>query len=199
MRTTTLSIFLFLLSLNIKAQTIETLTLPGCDTISWGAYGGPKISLITPMNKSAIMLGGQGAVVLNNQFALGGFGQGMTGSTSFDGTPYGHDESLELSMGYGGIYLEYMPFRNKLFHPSISLPVGLGGASVSTKDSETKISKSSILTFTPRIGLDFNVGENAVISLFAGYQLISAKDDFLVENHKLSGWELGLCVKLGKF
>jgi len=199
MRISILSIFLFSLSLNVMAQPKEINTLQNLDSLSWGAYGGPRISIINPVGKTAFMAGGQGAIVLNSQFALGGFGQGMAGSSEFDGAPYGHDDPLELSMGYGGVFLEYMPFRHKLLHPTISLPIGLGGASVKQLNSDTKISKTSLIAFTPRVGLDFNISKSAVVSLFAGYQFIEANDNFMIDNNDLSGWELGISVKLGKF
>ncbi len=199
MRISILSIFLFSLSLNVMAQKKGNNTLLHCDSLSWGAYGGPRVSLINPVGNTAIMVGGHGAVVLNSQFAIGGFGQGMTGSSDFNGAFYGYDSPLELSMGYGGIFLEYMPFRHKLLHPSFSLPIGLGGASVKEVNSNSKISSTTLVAFTPRVGLDINLGQNAVVSLFAGYQFLKTNDDFLLAEHTLSGWELGINVKLGKF
>lgn len=169
------------------------------EKLNWGAYGGPRVSLINPVGKTAFMVGGHGAVVLNSKFALGGFGQGMTGSPDFNGAVYGYDNPLEISMGFGGIFLEYMPFRHKLLHPSFSLPIGLGGASVRDVSSDAKISKTTLVAFTPRVGFDFNLGKTAVVSLFAGYQFIKTKDGFMIDGNKLSGWELGINVKLGKF
>lgn len=198
MRISILSILLFLLSLNVMAQKKDK-TLVHSDILSWGAYGGPRISLINPVGKTAFMVGGHGAIVLNSKFALGGFGQGMTGSSDFNGALYGHDNTLELSMGYGGIFLEYMPFRHKLLHPSFSLPIGLGGASVKEVSSDSKISKTTLVVFTPRVGFDVNLGKSAVVSLFAGYQFIKTNDDFMIAENNLSGWELGINLKFGKF
>jgi len=199
MRISILSIFLFSLSLNVIAQSKEIQTLQSSNSLSWGAYGGPRVSLINPVEKTAFMVGGHGALVLNSQFAIGGFGQGMTGSSDFNGARYGYDNPLELSMGYGGIFLEYMPFRHKLLHPSFSLPIGFGGASVKDVSSDSRISKTTLVAFTPRVGFDFNLGKTAVVSLFAGYQFIKTNDDFMIGENKLSGWELGINVKLGKF
>lgn len=199
MKIATLSLFALLLSLHAHAQPKEIQTLQSPDSLTWGAYGGPKISLINPMNKTAFLIGGQGGVVLNSKFALGGFGQGMTGNTQFDGQKYGYDETLELSMGYGGIFLEYMPFRHKILHPSVALPIGLGGASVKEVNYDAKISKTSLVTIAPRIGLDFNISKSAVVSLFAGYNFIYANDNFMLANGDLSSWEFGISVKLGKF
>ena len=199
MRISILSIFLFSLTLNVVAQKKENNTLLHCDSLSWGAYGGPRVSLINPVGKTAFMVGGHGALVLNSQFAIGGFGQGMIGFSDFNGARYGDDNPLELSMGYGGIFLEYMPFRHKLLHPSFSLPIGLGGASVKDVNSDSKISKTTLVAFTPRVGFDFNLGQTAVISLFAGYQFIKTNDVFMIAEQDLSGWELGINVKLGKF
>jgi hypothetical protein len=199
MKIATLSLFALLLSLHANAQSNEVQTLQSPDSLTWGAYGGPKISLINPMNKTAFMIGGHGGLVVNSQFALGGFGQGMTGSTEFDGAPYGYDNALELNMGYGGIFLEYMPFRHKLFHPSISLPIGFGGASVTPLDEASKISKTSLWAISPRVGLDLNISKNAAVSLFGGYQFIKTNDDFIIAENILGGWELGMSLKLGKF
>lgn len=199
MKSTFLSIFILSLSLNINAQTNSVQSLKSLDTISRGAFGGPKVSLINPVNKNAVMVGGQGALVLNSKFALGGFGQGMAGATQFDGHKYGYNHNLELSMGYGGIFLEYMPFRHKLFHPSLSLPVALGGASITNIESDTKISKTSLWSISPRLGIDFNINTNATVSLFAGYNFIKTHDSFMIANNDLSSWEIGLCVKLGSF
>jgi hypothetical protein len=199
MRISILSIFFFSLSLNVMAQKKENNTLLHCDSLSWGAYSGPRISIINPIGKTAFMVGGHAAVVLNSKFALGGFGQGMIGSSEFDGAPYGYDNSLELNMRYGGLFLEYMPFRHKLLHPSFSLPIGFGGASVKDVSSDSRISKTTLVAFTPRVGFDFNLGKTAVVSLFAGYQFIKTNDDFMIGENKLSGWELGINVKLGKF
>ncbi len=199
MKPSILCIFILSLSLNISAQTNNIKGIKSLDTISRGAFGGPKVSLINPVDKNAVMVGGQGALVLNSKFALGGFGQGMAGSTQFNGQKYGYNNPLELSMGYGGIFLEYMPFRHKLFHPSLSLPVALGGASITNIDGDTKISKTTLWSISPRIGMDFNINRYATVSLFAGYNFIKANESFMIANNDLSSWEIGLCVKLGSF
>jgi hypothetical protein len=199
MRISILSILLFSLSLNVMAQKKENNTFLHSDSLSWGAYGGPRISLINRAANTAFMVGGHGGVVLNSEFTLGGFGQGMTGSSDLNGTLYGYDNPLELSLGFGGIFLEYMPFRHKLLHPSFSLPIGLGGASIKEENSDSKISKTTVAVFTPRVGFDFNLSQSAVVSLFAGYQFIKTYDDFLIAEHDLSGWELGINLKLGTF
>lgn len=166
---------------------------------NWGAYGGTLLQLSNPGDETSLFVGGQGAIVLNSKFVLGAFGLGSPGSAKLSGSSYGYDQDLELSMGYGGIYLEYIIGRHKLFHPSVSLPVGIGRASVKQDGSDDKISKTSLLTFSPRLNLEFNLGNNALIAIFGGYQLLSAENQFLVSSNDLSSWQYGVCLKLGQF
>ena len=65
--------------------------------------------------------------------------------------------------------------------------------------SDSKISKTTLVVFTPRVGFDVNLGKSAVVSLFAGYQFIKTNDDFMIAENNLSGWELGINLKFGKF
>lgn len=194
--------FLLILGLCISMGQAYSQNAPAgesCDSISWGAYGGPMLHMAHPSGTVSMLVGGQGAVVLNRQFALGGFGLGNTVPGRFNGAHLGYDEDLELSMGYGGVFLEYMFIRENPFHPSISLPVGLGGASVKKAGDDEKISTTRLFVFSPRLNFEFNLGENAVISFFTGYQIISSRDNFIISDDALSNWEYGINLKLGNF
>lgn len=199
MRTTLLTFITLFLILTANAQKKETPNPSSKYTCNWGAFGGPKISWVNPLGKSTIMIGGQGGVTINKQFTFGGFGQGMAGRSNFEGQDYGYDQTLGLSMGYGGVFLEYSPFSHWKLHPTFTLPIGFGGASVKAKDAANKIAKTNLMSVSPRFGLDFNVQEHARLSVFAGYNFIKTNSNFLIKDSDLSSWEIGLCVKLGSF
>lgn len=42
-----------------------------------------------------------------------------------------------------------------------------------------------------------NIGKNAIISIFGGYQLLEAENNFLISSKELYGWEYGICLKVG--
>ncbi|WP_417593387.1 hypothetical protein [Owenweeksia hongkongensis] len=97
----------------------------------------------------------------------------MTGS-EFDGVPYGYDNPLELSMGYGE-YFGIHAFSTKFctFHcPSAWEAPRLRKLILIPK------SPNHLVSIYPRVGFDFNISKSAVVSLFAGYQLIKTTDDF---------------------
>lgn len=195
MKTTILSLLLCLIAAPIWAQN----TAEASPKKSLGAFGGPIIQMGKIAKSNSLMMGGQGGIALNSNWAFGGFGIGNVGGIAISPSLVNQVNDLELSLGYGGIFAEYTYKRNCRIHPSISLPIGFGGTSIKPADSDTKLDRSGIIALSPRLSLGINVGKHAVISVFGSYQYLNTTDDFMLSSSELSGWQYGLSLKIGSF
>lgn len=95
-----------------------------------GVFGGPafKIGLI---NKNVgLFSGGQGGVILNNSFIIGGGGYDL--STKVDAGSI--NPEMDMNMNYGGLILGYLNKSNSAVHYNVQVLLGGGDVSWSAKN-----------------------------------------------------------------
>lgn len=170
-------------------------------TDSYGGYGAPFVGVAMLQNGSGVLVGGKGGVIKNHHFAFGGIGAAIIGnnSTSITDTVKSAiaQDSLfthNLSMGYGGIFMEYIFNFNSPIHVSLPLNILVGGVKAGGERSTGKIKSSSVFIVEPGINFEFNFYKYFVPTLNIGYRYVTG--DYSKE---LSGVNLGLVLKFGKF
>ena len=211
MKKTALIIMLALI-VNISfSQEMKTLfshdTTKKADT--YGAYGAPFVGYTEYGDGSqATIVGGKGGVIKNHTFVFGGVGTAVIGkknytdniTTSKVGSPVTAKDSSyanpqSISMGYGGIFVEYIFNYASPIHVSIPLNIQIGGVMAGNKNGDMKVkSTSGVFVLEPGINFEFNFYKNFVPGINVGYRYVSGS-----YSSNLSGAYASLIFKFGKF
>lgn len=201
MKKSNLILMLVLITNLSFSQEMKTLfkTDTAKTTDSYGGYGAPFVGVAMLKKGSGTLIGGKGGVIKNHHFAFGGIGAAIIGdnSTSISDTlssVTGNDSitARNISMGYGGIFLEYIFNFDSPLHVSIPLNITPGG--LSAGKGRSKMKSSSFVIIEPGINFEFNFYKYFVPSLNIGYRYVTG--DYTKE---LSGINVGLVLKFGKF
>lgn len=180
-------LFAFLISIGgIQAQTKLT------------AYGGTFLKGSEMLGEFNLMIGGKGAIVVNDQFAFGAFGNGLVKSFDLENATEGLT-GLETSYGYGGLFVEYIQHFDSPISLSIPVHFGIGGVKIKEEDSGNKVESSRLLTLEPELHLNFQIKEFTSISLFGGYRWADTKDLINVSNKDMSGLTYGIMFRSGLY
>ena len=98
----------------------EPSTLLDNKEMSFGGYGAPIFQGMYMNNQFYYAAGGEGGLILNHQYIIGGAGKGVT-------TPIYTTNNSRLFMGWGGLMLGYVYAPEALVHPYIKTVIGAGG------------------------------------------------------------------------
>lgn len=190
--------------------------------IESGGYGAPEFKFGKVNEQFALLLGGKGGWVINHKFVIGGGGYGMTTGNTFDYTENLRDidgnmvadssRQLDLGMGYGGIYLEYVLHPKKAVHLTFPVFIGAGGAQIGVNtlfDSNVSnsedyytyefIESSAFFVLEPGINLELNMSRMFRLDFGASYRFISGTQLQRLSSHDLSDFSFNLGLKFGKF
>ena len=202
-----------------ESQEYKTIFGKGIES---GGYGAPVFKVSPVNNKTSLLLGGEGGWVINHKFVIGGAGYGMTSNNTFDYTEDLEDldgnlvldstRTLDLSMGYGGVYFEYVMSPKKAFHLSFPLLIGAGGSRINTKtlfdanviDPEDwtqyeHVESTGFFVLEPGVNIELNMTKFFRLDLGASYRYISGTNLHRLSNSDLSDFSFNLGLKFGKF
>jgi hypothetical protein len=186
---------LALIALPIVAQ--EKTLISG--DIESGGYGGPVLQ-VTQINKqSAVLAGGVGGWIINHTIVLGGGGYGLvTDVTAKYPDPfYG---SQYLTVGYGGLYLEYIASSDEVIHLTVGALVGAGSVGYKNQDMfNMNRSIDQFFVLEPNIQLNLNVTQFFRISAGANYRWVTGVQNNITSNADLSGPSGMLMLRFGMF
>jgi len=206
MKNIILALALLLIVNSIHSQD-EMKTLFKKDTSSikkknvYGGYGAPFVGITQMDGKMATIVGGKGGVIINHRFGFGGIGAAVIGSnpkavSDTIKTKAGNTDSLwikkTLSMGYGGVFVEYIFKYSSPIHISIPLNIQVGG--VLGGGDHSNIKSSTVFVVEPGINLEFNFYKFFVPAVHVGYRYLSGN-----YSSTLSGVYGSLMLKFGKF
>jgi hypothetical protein len=167
--------------------------------IESGGYGGPVLQVTKINNQSAVLVGGVGGWIINHTLVLGGGGYGLVTDVNakYPDPFYG---SQYLTVGYGGLYLEYIASSDEVVHLTVGTLVG--GGSVGYKNQEMFNMNRFVDQFfvlEPNIQVNLNVTEFFRISAGANYRWVSGVQNNLTSNADLSGPSGTLILRFGMF
>jgi len=141
-------------------------------------------------NKDGYVLsGGGGAALINKTYFIGGFG--MNGNIN---TIAETDAIKSVDLNYGGFWFGYIYNKDMLIHPTASLKLGWGSATVK-RDGIS----DNIFALVPQVGAELNVFKWAKVELGLGYQLISGINLINVSASQFRKLQIGLELKFGWF
>ena len=130
-----------------------------------GAFGGPLIEIGTINGETGAVVGGGGALVMNQLF-LGGYGLG----TDYPELRIGsYDYNLRLR--HGGLWLGYVAKQNKVAHLYSSARIGWGKSEI--RGDGPAAESDRIFVLTPEIGLELNMTSFFKLALTGGYRWVN--------------------------
>lgn len=116
--------------------------------------GGPMMIFTSVGNDFAHLMGGGGAVLLND-FYFGGYGFGATNDIPYKN----QEEEFDLQFGYGGIWTGYIFKPYSPVHIDVSAQIGGGSISqrIRGADYDTdEYGSESVFVLTPVVEVQFN-------------------------------------------
>jgi len=141
-------------------------------------------------NKDGYVLsGGGGAALLNKKYYIGGFGMsGSINAVSKTNAP------LPIDINYGGFWLGYIYNKDMLIHPTASLKLGWGNATLQNGDLS-----DNIFAFIPQVGAEVNIAKWIKVELGLSYQVVTGISLINIEASQLRKPHIGLDFKFGWF
>jgi hypothetical protein len=168
--------------------------------IESGGFGAPVVRFTDVNDDFGVMVGGRGGWIVNHAFSLGGGGYGL--ANSIDAGPAVPD-SLELSMGYGGLELEFIGRSDRLVHLTFYTLIGAGGVSINPEgdddNGDDDGESDAFFVVEPIANVELNITTFFRINAGAGYRFVWNVDTPGLENKDLSGATVSLTFKFGKF
>ncbi len=163
-----LTILLALVCWQLSAQE-ETLF---GDVDILGAFGGPIVEISSINGEVGAMVGGGGALVMDN-FFLGGYGIGTKYPDYFidEGPDAG---SYNIRFKHGGLWFGYVQRQSKLLHFYSSFRLGWGKTQL-REDKDTRYS-DRIFALVPELGFELNVSSFFKIGFTGGYRWVNGSN-----------------------
>jgi len=158
-----------------------------------GVFGSPTLKLTNIKGKSKVLIGGQGAILINRQLYLGG-GGGATVKDVGDGF---------ASYSYGGVYLGSFIYPNKAIH--YFFDIGLYAANMSSGGRKTNSSQATnheaenFYFFDPNIGVAVNLMKNVKLMLGVSYKIAGAVDRPDISSSDVGGYSINGSIVFGTF
>lgn len=181
--------FLFFLCIVTTVAAEEREMLLGGE-LDIGGFGSPILKFTNINDKNTFLVGGQGFVLLNHRFYLGG-GGGGTASDIGDGVS---------SYSYGGLIVGAFINPNKALHYFTDLGVYSGNMSFNSKNSNNvDNSADDFLIVEPSVGVALNVMRYCKITLGVSYRVVSSVDSPNISKNDVGGYAISGALLFGKF
>lgn len=143
-------------------------------------------------------LGVRGGVVFDHKLMLG-----ASIYTLLSDVPITtREDSLRIvKFTYGGLELEYTFWTEAMFHPTLSVMIGLGGIKYRDpeKGSFYDPDSDTVGVFEPLLSLEINVTDFARLTLGGSYRWVTGVDLIELSNSDAEGWGGSIGIKLGAF
>lgn len=170
-----------------------------------GGFGGPNLELAFIDGQSAFFSGGSGAMIINGNFLIGGYGQGLVSDyiiDPFEDSPFSPPirTNRVVDLGQGGLWLGYIHRPTKLVHLQGGLQLGGGELDFYDEFNEDySFEDDNFFALRPYLGAEFNITSFFKISTVAGYQFVSGLNNVYLEDADLSQPFISLGLKFGYF
>ncbi len=195
---------------NKNAGQQEYRTLFGGSHVTHGGYGGLSFNYSQVDKKDALLVGAQGAWIINHGMAIGIAGYGFANNLNYTiSNTYYNNEDFTLAGGYGGLLIEPIIGAKSPVHITIPVLIGAGGVayirnywtSYPQNDPNYNYTEdaAAYFVFEPGIEVEMNMVKFMRLAIGGHYRFTS--DVTLLGDVKpdLNGFSVGLTLKFGKF
>jgi len=170
-----------------------------------GGYGGLDMSYSRMFGRDGVVVGAQGAVLINHRLALGIAGYGWSNPLDGPSTPNGDAQRFET--GYGGFTAHYSVYFDQLpIYFTVGALVGAGAIDLTDENHdngfsgfEDRPSEDVFAVFQPDIAVHANLTKWMRVGLTAGYRLTSGVDHLGFQESDVNGVMVGGQVQFGSF
>ena len=175
MKKIALILAVLVVSFTLFSQEREYQTILDNQDLRISGMGGPFMQFTAVAGEFGHMMGGGGAVLLNN-FYFGGYGLGLTNAIP----DYVNDNpSDRLSLGHGGFWLGYSLFGEKPIHFSFSSLIGWGEFGIMQYDGYYPFIRDKIFVVAPTAELEVNLTRYLRIGAGVSYNLYTMMDEHM--------------------
>ena len=165
-----------------------------------GGWGGPVVQISTVRDRTAVFVGGRGGWLIDRRFTIGAGAFGLTNGILAPDAVQVPGQEVELKMGYGGAWLEYVLSPSRLVHVSLGTLVGGGGLSLAVRDGGDLGSGSDdFFVVEPAVIAELNLAKHVRANVGAAYRWMSGVDMDGLSTSDVAGFSVIVALKFGKF
>ncbi|MCF8233182.1 MAG: hypothetical protein K9G67_04455 [Bacteroidales bacterium] len=190
MKTTKLIIGIFALlfsTVRLSAQEEDGMRYlfgPGDRDISISGFGGPFVGFTAMGDEFAVTSGGGGAVLFNQRFFVGGYGEGVASLHEEDLIIYSRTlgknvtyPDLKKNFGHGGFWIGYINKPHSVFHWGINSKFGFGAVTLNEgtfgSDHHDDFEYDNVFVISPELVFELNLLKWLRINVGVGYQYVA--------------------------
>ena len=158
--------------------------------LEFGGFGSPVLKATNITGKDKLLIGGQGALLINKTFYFGGGGGGTARDIGGGFSSY----------SYGGIIAGMFIQPHKAIH--YYADVGLYSGNLSSGGDSNNANDNSAEDFMiiePGAGIALNIMKYAKLVLGVSFKIVSAVDREDISNDDVGGFSLNGAVLFGSF
>lgn len=170
-----------------------------------GGYGGLDVAYTRMFHRDGVLVGGQGALLLNHRLALGIAGYGWSNPARGPSGPDGEEQRFET--GYGGFtahssfYLDQLPV-----YFTVGTLVGAGAIDLTDQNHDDGLGglhdrphTDAFALIQPDVSVHANLTRWLRLGLTAGYRITSGVNNLGFKESDLNGFTLGGQIQFGSF
>jgi len=153
---------------------------------SVSGFGAPFVEFSSIQGEFAVSVGGGGAVIFNQAFYIGGYGEGLTtGHYRYDLRDVVQLEQPKISFGHGGFWLGYINDSYKAIHFGASAKLGWGSISLFDAyynyDVPNYYAKDAVFVAIPQVEVEMNLTPWFKINAGVGYRAVAGIDKSYID------------------
>jgi len=171
-------------SYQLSGQDMQYLFQKKDGKLKVSGFGAPIVEFSSVMDNFAVCVGGGGAVIFNQSFYIGGYGEGL--STDHRVTLERYSPALQeneifyncrVNFGHGGFWLGYIHQSFKAIHFGASAKLGWGEVSLYQSNTydyyDQYFAGDNCFVFIPQAEAEINLAKWFKINVGVGYRLVS--------------------------
>jgi hypothetical protein len=174
-------------------------------SFEWDGFGGPMVAYTRFNGSDGLLVGGQGAVLINHLVYLGGGGYGLANRVGAPSAMIdGQLRTMRYDLGYGGGMIGVIIKNNHLLHAAAEVMIGGGGITWTQRDMENDGHMSGdksdgFFVVQPAAHLELNVTRWMRVDAGAGYRFVTGVTLNDLDNSDVGGPVAGLTFRFGTF
>jgi hypothetical protein len=170
-----------------------------------GGYGGLDVAYTRMFGRDGVLVGGQGAVLINHRLALGIAGYGW--SNPLEGPNASNGDAQHFETGYGGFTAHYSFYFDPLpVYFTVGTLVGAGAIDLTDEKHsdgfdgfEDKAGEDVFAIIQPDVTVHANLTRWMRVGLTASYRLTSGVNRLGFTESDVNGAMIGTQIQFGSF